>query len=434
MNKKIKFDYTWVMVAICFLMVAISLGFCSSGRNLYLTAITAALDIPRGAFSLTNTIRFATSTIFSLFFGKFVMRFGTKKLICAGFISLICFALINAYASNLFIFYIGSVFLGMGISWTGTSMVSVIVNKWVKSNKGTITGLILAANGFGGAVAVQIISPIIFQEGNPFGYRDSYKMVSVILAVMLLIVVFFLRENPKGADPARTIVVGKKRKARGEGWSGMDYSVAIRKPYFYVALFCMFGIGMTLQGLGGIGIPHMYDIGLDKGFVATISSISSILLTFTKFSSGVMYDHLGMKKTVNISLFCAFFSLLGLILLTNTPTGRVIAVARCIIGSIATPLETVMLPLFAMEFFGSKDFDKFIGNFVAASYAGFAIGSPLGNLCYDILGNYILSFYIFGAFLIIVTIAMQYVLHASARDRKAIENSEITSEDVTLTI
>ena len=42
-EKKLKIDYTWVIIGISFLMVAVSLGLCSSGRNLYLTAITDAL-------------------------------------------------------------------------------------------------------------------------------------------------------------------------------------------------------------------------------------------------------------------------------------------------------------------------------------------------------------------------------------------------------
>ena len=88
--KKLNITYTWVIIGISFLMVATTLGLCSSGRNLYLTAITDALNIPRGAFSLTNTIRFFTTTIVNLFFGKLVYKFGTKKLICAGFICLLC--------------------------------------------------------------------------------------------------------------------------------------------------------------------------------------------------------------------------------------------------------------------------------------------------------------------------------------------------------
>ncbi len=429
--KKLKFDYTWVMIALCFLIVAISLGFCSSGANLYLTAITEALDIPRGAFSLSNTIRYITTTVLNLFFGKLLFRFGTKKLICAGFICLICFALINSVANTLYGFYIGSLFLGIGISWTTTTMTSAVVNKWCKSNKGTVTGAILAANGIGGAIAVQIISPIIFAEGKPFGYRTSYHLVTAVLAVMLLLIIIFFRENPKG-ESGKTVVVAKKRKARGEGWYGMSYNDAVKKPYFYLALVCMFMTGMTLQGLGGIAIPHMYDLGLAPALVATISSVSSILLTVSKFSSGFMYDKLGMRLSMNIALSCAFFSITGLVLVSNTPVGHIIAFARTVFGSIALPLETVMLPLFAMEFFGNMEFEKFVGLFAAASTAGFAVGSPLGNLLYDLLGSYNLAFYIFGALMIFVTITMQYVLWASRRDRKIIEAQLKAKEDAEL--
>ena len=421
--QKIKPDYTWVIIGLSFLIVATSLGLCSSGRNLYLTAITDALNIPRSAFSITNTLRFFTTTIVNLFFGKLIYRFGTKKLICAGFICLICFALINSFATNLFVFYLGSLFLGIGISWTGTTMASAIVNRWCKTNKGTVTGAILAANGIGGAVAVQIISPIIFQEGNPFGYRTSYHIVSGVLTIVLLLVILLYRENPKGENTI-TNIPSKKRKARGAGWVGMDYATAIKKPYFYLAILCMFFTGMALQGLGGISFPHMYDIGIDVALVATISSVSSILLTVSKFSTGLMYDKLGMRISMNICFFCAFISIIGLILISNTPLGHAIAFIRGIFSSFALPLETVMLPLFAMELFGNKEYEKFVGIFASASTAGFAIGSPFGNVCYDLLGNYNLAFYVFGAMLIFVTVSMQYVLSAANRDRKAIERVE----------
>lgn len=428
--KKVKFDYSWVIIGLSFMIVAVSLGLCSSGRNLYLTAITDALSIPRGAFSITNTIRFFTTALVNMFFGKLVYRFGTKKLICAGFVSLIIFALINSVATHLFIFYIGSVFLGIGISWTGTAMASAVVNKWCKTNKGTVTGAILSANGIGGAIAVQIITPMIFEEGNPFGYQNSYRFVAIVLAVMVTLVIIFFRDNPKG-DNEKTVVAGKKRKARGTGWVGMEYATAVKKPYFYLAIVCMFMTGMALQGLGGISFPHFYDIGIDVGFVATISSISSILLTVSKFSAGFMYDRTGMKITMNIAFFCAFVSITGLILVSNTPVGYVIAMIRSIVGSFALPLETVMLPLFAMELFGNKEYEKFVGIFYSASTAGFAVGSPFGNVCYDIFGSYNLAFAVFGVMLIFVTVTMQYVLSAANRDRKIIENAEEKTQKLT---
>ncbi|MBO7170530.1 MAG: MFS transporter, partial [Clostridia bacterium] len=92
----------------------------------------------------------------------------------------------------------------------------------------------------------------------------------------------------------------------------------------------------------------------------------------------------------------------------------------------------VMLPIFVVEFFGNKSFEKLIGFFTAASTAGFAIGSPLGNVCYDIFGDYKLAFLIFGILMIIVTVSMQFVLKATRKDRKiileALEQQETTEE------
>ncbi len=418
--RKGKIDYSWVIIGLCFLMVFVSLGFCSGGRSLYLTAITGALGIPRGAFSLNNTFRFVTTTIVNLFFGKMVYRFGTKKLICAGFVCLIAFALMNAAATNLLTFYIAGVLLGVGLSWTGTTMVSTIINRWCKKNKATFTGAVLAANGIGGAVAVQILSPIIFMEGNPFGYRTSYQLVALLLAIALLLILFLYREPPKESDEEMKTVPGKKKKIRGTGWVGMEYEEAIRKPYLYVTLACMFLTGMVLQGLSGIAAPHMYDIGLDVDYVAVLVSISGILLSCSKFLTGYLYDRFGMRISMNICLISAFVSMAILSVLTNTPVGRVLAFIRTIFGALALPLETVMLPIFATEFFGNKPFEKLVGIFVSVSAAGFAVGSPFGNVCYDIFGDYKIAFMIFAILMLFVAVALQFALAAANRDKKVI--------------
>lgn len=422
-QKTRKFDYSWVIVILCFLSVCVSLGFCSSNRTMYLTAITDALNIPRGAFSLNDTFRYVTTTIVNLFFGLLINKFGTKKLMCAGFLCLIGFALINSVATELWMFYIGGILLGVGFSWTGTTMVSVVINRWCHKNKGAITGAVLAANGLGGAVAAQIVSPIIFQEGNPFGFRDSYTLVAIILAVVFALVLILFREKPKGAT-IEALPLQKKRKVRGTGWVGMDFKEAVKKPYMYVALACMMLTGISLQGLGGISTPHMYDLGFDKQFVANLTTISSLCLLGSKFLMGFLYDRFGIRLTMNIGFFFTFISLVGLILLTNTPTGQVIASIRVVAQAIALPLETVMLPLFASELFGNKSFDKVVGLFVSASAFGFALGSPSANLCYDLFGNYNVPFIVFAALMVFVTIAMQIVVTLGKRDKKKILKAE----------
>ena len=166
-----KTEYKWVIVALCFLMVLTTLGFCSSSRTLFLSPITEALGIERSKFSLNDSCRFVSTAIVNIFFGTLVNKFGAKKLIGAGFLSLIGAMIIYATANSIWIFYIGGVMLGIGLSWTTTTMVGYVVNKWCRENKGTIMGFVLAANGVGGAVATQIVSPIIYDKNDIFGYR-----------------------------------------------------------------------------------------------------------------------------------------------------------------------------------------------------------------------------------------------------------------------
>ena len=210
----------------------------------------------------------------------------------------------------------------------------------------------------------------------------------------------------------------------------MDYSDAVRKPYFYFALICMAFTGMALQGIGGISTPHMYDVGLDKDFVADLMTVSSLCLMGSKFFAGFLYDKAGIKVAMNICLSCSFISIIALTLVSNTAAGQVIAAVRVIFGAIALPLETVMLPLFASELFGNKSFNKCVGVFTAASTAGFAVGSPFANLCFDLFGNYNVAFIVFGCLMLFVTVTMQFVVRSARRDRRIIEENELLNADL----
>ncbi|MBQ7333495.1 MAG: MFS transporter [Clostridia bacterium] len=422
-----------MIFALCFITVFTTLGFCSSNRTVYLTAITDALGLKRSAFSLNDTFRYVTTTVLNIFFGSLIFKFGAKKLICLGFGCLIGFALLNSYAESLIVFYIAGILLGVGLSWCGTSMMSYIASKWCNDkNRGAVTGAILSANGLGGAVAVQIITPIIFEEGNPFGYRNSYKLVAIILAVVLALIIIFFKEAPKGTEKS-TAPIKKTKKARGGGWVGMDFALAIKKPYFYLALICMAFTGMALQGISGIATPHMYDLGIDKTYVATLMTVSSLCLMGCKFLTGFMYDKMGIKITMNVAFFSSFLSLLGLVLISNTPLGRAIALVRIIFASIAMPLETVMISFFASELFGNKSFAKILGLFSAASTAGFAVGAPFANFCFDIFGDYNVAFIVFACLMIFVTVTMQFVVKLAHRDRNIIIESggkeELVAQD-----
>ena len=144
-----------MIIAASFLMVFTCLGFCSSTKSFFIGPITENLGVERSIYSINDSLRFITVAIVNLFFGTLVTKFGPRKLIAAGFLSLISSMLCYALATNVLLLYLGGILLGIGLSWTTTTMVGCVINIWSKNNKGTIMGAVLAANGVGGEILVR---------------------------------------------------------------------------------------------------------------------------------------------------------------------------------------------------------------------------------------------------------------------------------------
>lgn len=414
---KKRLDYKWVIIVTCFIMEFVALGFCSSNKSLYLGAITEALNIPRSLFSINDSVRYLTTAVVNLFFGILVSKLGSRKMVAIGFAALIGSTQAYAHAESVFGFYIGGFLLGIGLAFCTTTMIGSIIRRWCKENTGTILGFVLAANGLGGALAAQIVTPIIYEEGNAFGYRNAYNLVSVLLLITGIVAVILLRDKPKGDTSEQK---AHKKKPRGGGWTGIDYRTAVRKPYFYAALVGIFLTGMVLQGVNGASAAHMKDVGLDAGYVATVLSIHSLALMAFKFLAGFSYDRFGLRFTMIMCDIAALVVMALLALVTNTPEGRVMAMLYGIFSSMALPLETIMLSLITTDLFGNKSFDKILGIVAALNTAGYAVGTPLINWCYDAFGTYVPFIWVCVGIMAVVTLTYQFAITSAGKDRKRI--------------
>lgn len=412
MQKKIqeKIDYKWVIVAISFIMIFVCLGF--SSRSIYLSAITKALNIKRSLFSINDSFRFIATAIINLFFGKLVSKYGARKLIAMGFVSLIVSMLIYAYATNIFLFYIGGCFLGIGFGWTSTTMVGYVMNTWCKEHKGTIMGFVLAANGVGNAFATQLMTPIIYQEGNAFGYQQAYKIVAIILSVTGILVVSLFRNAP-----ACIQAPASKNAKKTMGWQGITFQQALKKPYFYTGLISIFLTGAALQGVQGVSAAHMTDVGMPVGYMATVVSVQALILSVAKLLAGISNDRFGLRRTVLFCDIAAIVAFVSLALVAPSTQGKSFAMMFGVFSSLALPLETIMLPLLAEEIFGQRSFAQMLGIFVAVNTAGYAVGAPVVNLVYDLCGTYKPVLIVLAVIMILVAIELQRVLRVVKKEK-----------------
>ena len=412
-----KRDYKWVILAVCFMMEFLSLGFCSSNPGLFTVPVTSALGIDRLAYSYAGSIRYAVQVLVALSFGSLVNRFGIRKMVFVGLAAMISATVLRMTGTKVYHYYLAGGLHGFGIVFVGSTMAGTIVRRWFKEDIGKYTGMVMSANGVGGAIAAQILSPII-NNGETFGYRKAYFLMAATNVVISVLILSLLRDKPTEGP----VVAGKQKKKpkRGALWTGLEYNDVKKKTYFYFTATLVFLTGISLQSIGGITIVYMTDLGISPAFIATTSTVASLVLTVSKLAVGATYDKWGLRVALLMCQLAALTTFVLKGLLTNTTLGLVMAMTATVCSSISLPLETVMLPLLTNDMFGSASYNKVLGVFMAMNSLGLCLGTPLGEMLRRVTGDYRSCFWLFSILLIVVIVSFQFVLNAANKQKNAI--------------
>lgn len=414
--------YPWLIFAICYLMVFVALGYGSSTKGTFLTAVTGQLGLKRGLFTIADSMRYIVYAILSFFMGSMIKKIGIRKMVIMGFAFLATSFIINSFANDYWQFYIGGAFLGAGICWTAGSMVANIVNNWFTNGKGSIMGILYSANGLGGFTSEFIITKVIYGVDGDLPdaetrWRLAYRIIAVIFMVVGIIAVLIVRDRPEdiGLLPLGKDKVAKQK--RGLDWEGYSMSVIRTKPYFYVSAVCVFLTGLAIQSMNNVAKPFMYDLGFDKNRVIIIFASHSLVIMLSKILIGIGYDTIGMRKSFGICCGAALIALAALYF--TSPEREILAWVYSIIASFGIPLETLMIPLLVSYMFGRREYKRIFGYFLAFNQLGYALGVPLANMAYDISGTYKGMVAMLTAVMLTVTVVQQISMAGADRDRIA---------------
>lgn len=421
-QKKAGFHYAYVIFAVCFLTVFVALGFGSSPKSTYLTAITAQLGLERSLFTINDSMRYLSTALLNFFFGSLVCRFGARRMVAFGYSFLIAACLIYSFSNTYWQFYIGGLFLGAGFAWTSTTIIGHIVEHWFTNSKGTVMGVILAANGLGGIVSENVVTRVLYGMDaslptDQARWRLGYQLTAVLFLIVGLLVVALLRNKPSdmGLEPLGQDAV--KKGKRGLQWEGFSIEQILRKPYFYLSGGCVFIMGFILQAMSNVSKPHMYDLGISKEYVIYVFSVHALVLFASKILAGVGYDRFGILPTFTACCCAAIVSLLCLSSATSQST--VTLWIYSIVSSLAMPLETIMIPLLVSELFGQKAFSRVMGYYLSVNVLGYACGVPLANLSYDLLGSYRPMLIVLTVVMTAATLAAILSMQIAKKDRLA---------------
>ena len=406
-------EYKWVILVFAFLMVFFCCGVCLGNKSLYFSAITEAMGFKRSVYSLSGIISLVPATVANLYFGYLIYRFGPKVMIAGGIVVTCVGFWLYTVSETIWGFFLGGIIVTVGSTFLGTSMACALIKRWFSDNVGKFTGIVLAANGFGSALAAQIVSPILNDPGDPYGFRKVYLMFIPLLLVLGAAIFLFVKDQPKDGPvlPAPEI---KKFQKRTTG-----KLLAVHKPDWTFCFVCasIFLFFMLIQSVYGTYAVYMKDAGLGAGQIATVASILTLCLAASKMIVGFLFDRWGLFPVLAMCMVAFIVSICILLYLPVAP-GAFLAVLFAVLIALSMPLETVCIALIVSEYSARDSFEKRLGIVSAVGSIGSAIGTPLLNLCYDVSGSYTFVLILWAVLMFLVLLGFYKLSNRKKNDLK----------------
>lgn len=326
------------------------------------------------AAGLTFSLLLATLTIGSTIGGKLQDKFGPRNVvILGGFILALGFfsaSFVKPSAAWLLWVTYG-IMGGMGMGFTYSTTIAC-AQKWYPDKMGFITGIIVAALGFGGVLFTPIIEILLKTFGGPeVGEFKTFRVLSLIFVIVCTLGGLFIKNPPSGYKPEGYVL-----PSEGSNNTNVNYTPGqvLKTPQFYIL-----AITFMLACMGGLMmIGFAKPIAVAKGLAST-ATIG--VLTISIFNSGGRLfwgwasDKIGRKNTILLLLSGTAI----LSLFVNLLTGYFIYVLIGFIGFFYGGLLSTF-PAFTADLFGRK--------YMATNYGMVLVGFGIGAVASSYIAGY----------------------------------------------
>ncbi|MCL2236553.1 MAG: MFS transporter [Defluviitaleaceae bacterium] len=302
--------------------------------------------------------------------GKLTKKIGLRKVIFLGGLILGTGTMIASFVQPEFGWLLWLSYgllggLGMGFTYSTTI---ACAQKWYPHKKGMITGIIVAALGFGGVIFTPLIEWMIYIFG---GVGTLYEVGGEMMTLRVLAIVFFVVctvgsiftiEPPEG-HMADKVAANPKAAGTARNFTSKEM---IKTPQFY--LLAVAFIFSVIGGLMMIGFARPIAVAHGLYTTATIGVLAIALFnSIGRLFWGAVSDRLGRSTTMIILLIVSG----GMSLLLTVASGYVIYVLFALIGfSFGGLLSN--FPALTSDLFGSK--------FMAENYGFVLIGFGVGAI------------------------------------------------------
>jgi len=355
---KPRFHYAWlIMVGCCFLQAG-GLGGVLDAAGVFFAPVCMDLGVGQGDLAFYLTLYFLATIVAMPLVGNMLPRFNVRILLSVAFILVVAGVACMGMYDQVWQWYISGLVFGLAGSFIFIVPAPILIANWFHKRTGIVMGITMCFSGIGGAILAPIFTALI----QSFGWRMSYGIAAIILAVLVLPwTLFVLRLHPRdmglkpyGWTDEDEAALKTRESEQRPTVSGVSAKRAVRS----IAFVCMFLFSGLIAYFAGFNsnLPRFaLSIGYEPMFGATMLSAVMVGNVADKLLMGYLNDRIGVHLTVLIQLAMVIIGFLGFLFFSESPT---LLLAAAFFFGVQNSLVSVSTPLLIRRIFGERDFTQ----------------------------------------------------------------------------
>ena len=273
-----------------------------------------------------------------------------------------------------------------------------IIAKWFDRNSGMAVSVLFAVTALGG-VLLPLISQASIEE---FGWRFGWLVLGLLMFLVGAIPVILFVRSPTDLHENDSDEVESENFTSPE----LSLSEVLHTKEYWFLTTTVFATGIATAGIGLHIVPFLVGQGLNPEEAVATVSVRFIASAIGGLIGGVLADRYTPRLLILTAISVRAFSI-ALLIFADTFFKAVFSGA---LGGISDGIQSTVLVLLLVSYFGKNNVGGIYGVNRAAAVLGFSAGPMIAGIGFDVTGSYN---YIFCGFLLLTILSIGLVFSAN---------------------
>lgn len=371
----------WLVAALAFVVLGFSRGLHSS-FGVFNVALLDSFNWSRGATAGIFSIVLTVDAMLSPVAGHLLDRFGTKRVVIAGCLTLAVGLFLSSRVSELWQLYIYFGLLSaIGFTFTGMVPHVFLISEWFTSNRASAIGIVYAGSGVG----LMVLAPLSAWLIAGYGWARALEIYGAVMLIVLLPPVWIVYQyGPFGEKLRRH----EHEKRDQNQWTS---KLALKSAQFWLLFFARVCAASGTTVIVTHQVAHVVEVGYSQLLAASVFGLAGITSSFGRVIFGFIADRLSRQAAYTLNIAMTLVGV-GALMVLHDPRQTWLLYVYVIFFGIGFGSRAVIFSALTADIFSGKGFGSILGYSTVAVGVGGALGSWLGGVLYDWTGSYIVSF------------------------------------------